>query len=114
VGTPDRGGTAVKVTKPLLTFEPKHYFALVGLSEPKVYDDVVGAHVPFKLSEAERKYFMEESITDEQMNYAMNEAQHFFKSNYPNGHIYYKKSRWSISSPLHVLSINKQLNGVSW
>jgi hypothetical protein len=104
----------VKVTKPLPTFEPKHFFALVGLSEPKVYDDVVGAHVPFKLSEAEQKYLTEESITDEQMDYAMSEAQHYFQRNYPNGHIYYKKSRWSITSPLHVLSISRQLNRVSW
>ena len=104
----------MKVTKPLPCFEPKHYFALVGLSEPKVYDDVVGAHVPFKLSEAERKYFMEESITDEQMEFAMSEAKHFFKTNYPNGHIYYKKSRWSISSPLHVLSVDRKLYDVGW
>jgi hypothetical protein len=34
--------------------EARHYFALIGLSEPILPDDVTGDKVPFKLSKAER------------------------------------------------------------
>jgi hypothetical protein len=90
----------------------RHHYALLGLSEPTIYDDVVGSHVPHQLSSAEHKFMLEESLISADLTHARHEAERFFSREYPNGHVYYKRSRWTASSPLHVMSINKELNQV--
>ena len=90
--------------------ENRHYFALLGLSEPTMYDEVVGSQVPFKLSEAAQEFIVEQSITNEHLEYAVEQAEKFFNNSYPNARSYFKNSRWSTVSPLRVKSISKELN----
>ncbi|MFL2920821.1 MAG: hypothetical protein ACJ0BN_00210 [Limisphaerales bacterium] len=91
--------------------QPRHYFALIGLSEPILPDDVTGDKVPFKLSKAERQYMFEETDIALDQDSAIDGAQTFFKKNYPHGNIYYKNSRFYRAGVLHSLKYQEALEG---
>jgi hypothetical protein len=91
--------------------QPRHYFALIGLSEPILPDDVTGDKVPFKLSTAERQYMYEETDIALDQDSAVDAAQSFFKKNYPYGNIYYKNSRFYRAGVLHSLKYQEALEG---
>lgn len=88
----------------------KQFYALLGLSEPKIYDSTIGAYVPFKLSEAEYDY-LEEQI-GEKLPEVIHEAREYFGNNYPSGKIYYKRSRWTATAKLYALNVNEALEQV--
>ena len=98
-------------TKPPL--EPRHYYALVGLSSPAVFDDVVGGYVPHKLSAAEKEFLLQQSPIADDVSWAIRQAELFFDSAHSNGKIYYKNSRWTNRSPLQMLIIRQKLHEVS-
>ena len=91
--------------------QPRHYFALIGLSEPILPDEVTGDKVPFKLSTAEYQYMMEETDITLDQDTAVDAAQAFFKKNYPHGNIYYKNSRFYRAGVLHSLKYQETLEG---
>ena len=91
--------------------QPRHYFALIGLSEPILPDDVTGDKVPFKLSTAEYQYMMEETDITLDQDTAVDAAQAFFKKNFPHGNIYYKNSRFYRSGKLQSLKHQEVLDG---
>lgn len=100
-------------TTPRQTLEPRHHFALLGLSEPSLQDEVVGDLVPFKLSEAEQEYMLEETDISIDVGSAVEEAEQYFSENYPNGRIYYKKSRFYKGSALHSMKYAAELTRFS-
>jgi hypothetical protein len=91
--------------------QPRHYFALIGLSEPILPDEVTGDKVPFKLSKAERQYMYEETDIALDQDSAVDAAQVYFKKNYPHGNIYYKNSRFYKAGVLHSLKYQETLEG---
>ena len=92
--------------------EQRHYYAMLGLSTPTIFDDVVGAYVPHKLSSAEEEFMLEHSALAEDFNWALDEAEKYFQTEFPTDKVYYKNSRWSMSSPLQVLSVSQKLFSV--
>lgn len=89
----------------------KHFYAVLGLSEPKVYDSVVGAYVPFQLSEAEHQFLVEEQIGDN-LPEIVSKAFDYFETEHPSGRIYYKRSRWTPTAKLYALNVNEALQQV--
>jgi hypothetical protein len=92
--------------------QPRHYFALIGLSEPILPDEVTGDKVPFKLSQAERQYMFEETDIALDQDTAVDAAQAFFKKNFPHGNIYYKNSRFYRAGVLHSLKYQEALESL--
>ena len=92
--------------------QPRHYFALIGLSEPILPDEVTGDKVPFKLSTAEYQYMMEETDITLDQDTAVDSAQAFFKKNFPHGNIYYKNSRFYRAGVLHSLKYQEALESL--
>lgn len=109
-----RGDSVIKprVQKPDL--QQRHYYALVGLSVPTVFDEVVGSHVPHKLSQAEYEYMIEETEIAEDLKWAVSQSELYLTEAHPNGKVYYKNSRWSNTAPLRVLSISQSLYEVNY
>ncbi|XOV72215.1 MAG: hypothetical protein ACFHW5_03275 [Verrucomicrobiota bacterium] len=95
-----------------ITVGAKHYFALVGLSEPALQDEVVGGLVPFKLSEAEHQFMLQETDIAVDVDSAVDAAEQSFSESYPNGNIYFKKSRFYKGSALHSLRYSTVLGRV--
>ena len=104
----------VKLPPPSPRFSERHYYGLIGLSTPCVFDEVVGAHVPHKLSEAEWEYMLEETEISDDLKGAIAESEQFFERAHPNNKVYYKNSRWSTTAPLQVLSVSQRLYEVGW
>ena len=88
----------------------KHFLAMIGLSEAKVWDEIIKTHVPFSLSDAERSFLIEEEITEFRWSDALDKAEAFFKDKSPSGKIYFKKNRTSSSGKLYVTSFFKNQN----
>jgi len=94
--------------------EARHFYGLLGLSEPILPDEVVGSSVPFKLSAAEYQYMMEETDIALDIDSAVDAAQHYFKEHYPNGNVYYKNSRFYKAGVLHSLRYETVLDRFGW
>lgn len=92
----------------------KHFYALLGLSEPKIPDEVVGASVPFKLSNAERQFMLEESELAKDVESAIEAAHQFFAKSFPRGFIYFKNSRFYRAGVLKTLKYEETLNDLKW
>ena len=88
----------------------KHYLAMIGLSEAKVWDEIIKTHVPFSLSDAERSFIIEEEITEFRWSDALDKAEAFLRDKSPSGKIYFKKNReqnfrWLFNKKIYNFSI---------
>ena len=86
--------------------QEKHYYGLLGLSEPM--DCKEG--LPFKLNDTEKKYFLEETGISANIQYAAEEALDYFKKSFDNGKVYYRSSQWNTGRKVHCLEYEKVLN----
>ena len=97
----------------MIYLKPKHYYAILHLSEPKMWDATIAAYVPFQLSEAEFTYIVEEEITEAHWNEALEEAYNYLKQEHPTEKIYHKRSRTSEKGKLYVMNLSNELGQVS-
>ena len=93
-----------------IQFENRHYYALVGLSLPKDKDYVLGEDIPFKLSNNEKKFLLEETPIHTNLNMAVEDANQYFQKKYKNGNVYYRNSRWAGGGSLQYLKYKTVLN----
>ncbi len=93
----------------MIYLKPKHYYAILHLSEPKMWDTTIAAYVPFQLSEAEFTYIVEEEITEANWNEALEEAYSYLKKEHPTEKIYHKRSRTSEKGKLYVMNLSNEL-----
>ena len=89
-----------------LELEQRHYYGLLGLSEPMQTEE----ELPYKLSNTEKKYFLEETTISENIQHALKEAMDYFKSKFNNGKVYYRSSQWNTGRKVHCLEYEKVLN----
>lgn len=87
------------------------FYALLGLTEPKIHDPVIGTLVPFKLSEAEYEFILTERIGERLANVLV-EARSYFATYVPSGKVYHKRSRWTPTAKLYVLDIKPTLDAL--
>jgi hypothetical protein len=99
--------------KSMIYLKPKHYYAILHLSEPKMWDATIEAYVPFQLSEAEFTYVVEEEIGEANWNEALEEAYNYLKQEHPTEKIYHKRSRTSEKGKLYVMNLSNELGQVS-
>ncbi len=90
----------------------KHFLAMIGLSEAKVWDEIIKTDVPFSLSDAERSFLIEEEITEFRWSDALDKAEAFFRDKNPSGKIYFKKNRTSSYGKLYVTNWGDDLGKV--
>ena len=101
-------------TTPRQQLEARHFYGLLGLSEPTLPDEVVGSSVPFKLSSAEYQFMMEETDIAVDVDSAVEAAQQYFQEQFPNGNVYYKNSRFYKAGVLHSLKYQTVLERFGW
>ena len=80
-------------------------YALFGLSEPVLKDDVTGKTVSFKLNESERKAILD-GISKSSFAELINDAEDYFRE---EDNVFYKNSRWTSSAILHHVNVQKML-----
>ena len=97
----------------MIYLKPKHYYAILHLSEPKMWDATIAAYVPFQLSEAEFTYIVEEEITEAYWNEALEEAYSYLKKEHPTEKLYHKRSRTSEKGKLYVMNLSNERGQVS-
>ena len=88
--------------------QEKHYYGLLGLSEPMQTEE----ELPYKLSNTEKKYFLEETNISENIQHALKEAMEYFNSKFNNGKVYYRSSPWNTGMKVHCMEFEKVLNNV--
>ena len=89
-----------------LELEQRHYYGLLGLSEPMETEE----GLPYKLTSIEKKYFLEETGISANIQHALEEAMDYFKSKFNNGKVYYRSSPWNTGKKMHCLEYEKVLN----
>lgn len=85
------------------------HYALLGLSAPNKIDFVLGEEIPFKLSSNEKKYFLEETKINSNLDCAVKDALEYFKKEFPNGNLYYRNSRYAGGGNLQYLVYENHL-----
>ena len=88
--------------------QEKHYYGLIGLSEPMEMEE----GLPYKLTSTEKKYFLEETRINANIQLVAEEAMDYFKSKFNNGKVYFRSSRWNTGKKMHCLEYEKVLNNV--
>ena len=83
----------------------KCFYAILGLSNNTMYDQVTGKDVPFKLTQAEQNSILQLLEPKDKINLVY-EALDYFKDVET---LYYKPSRY-IESTLKSLDVKKELN----
>jgi len=89
-----------------LELEQRHYYGLLGLSEPMETEE----ELPFKLSNTEKRWILEEKGINANIQRAAEEALDYFKKSFDNGKVYFRSSRWNTGKKMHCLEYKKVLN----
>lgn len=88
---------------------PKHFYAMLGLSEPKIKDYNTGSYVSFRLNENEKEILIVQIDYICSSFVALEQAKEFFQNSYSEGKIYFKRSRYYKSAKLYQLDYEEEL-----
>jgi hypothetical protein len=84
------------------------YYALLGITKPDLWDDVVGGYVSCRLTNNEQTYIIEKRIGIDKLKTFIDEAREFFLGTHT---IYYKRSKWTVS-PIQCLIVENELSTI--
>ncbi|MAH49126.1 hypothetical protein CMI37_25095 [Candidatus Pacearchaeota archaeon] len=86
------------------------YYALLDLSIPDLWDDVVGGYVSYQLTQPEQTYIIKKRIGLDNLDSFIDEAREFFEG---NPVVYYKRSKWT-ASPIKEMNVEDALSSTGW
>ena len=86
------------------------FYALLDLSIPNLWDDVVGAYVSYQLSRTEQTYIIENRIGLDKLDEFIEKAKCFFAD---TPKVYYKTTKWTASS-IKCLDVEDTLSSTGW
>ena len=86
------------------------YYALLDLSIPDLWDDVVGGYVSYQLTQVEQTYIIKNRIGIDKLDEFIEKAKFFFADT-PT--VYYKRSKWTTSS-IRALDVEDALSSTGW
>ena len=92
------------------TEDPRLYYALLDLSIPDLWDDVVGGYVSYKLTKVEQAYIIKNRIGINKLDKFIVKAKFFFADTKT---VYYKHSKWTKSS-IKELDVEDTLSSIGW
>ena len=86
------------------------YYALLDLSIPDSWDDVVGGYVSYKLTQVEQTYIIKNRIGLNKLDEFIEKAKFYFADTKT---VYYKHSKWTTTS-IKALDVDDALSTIGW
>ncbi len=96
--------------KKMKSADARLYYALLNLSVPDLWDDVVGGYVSYQLTKNEQTYIIEKRIGLKNLESFIEEAKGFFAE---TSKVYYKSSKWTASS-IKSMDVEEALSSNGW